>query len=584
MKKLFRQRDRIEEADLEKGLKNLIYDGICSQTMGVLTGGAFLVAFALQLGASNFVIGFFAAIMPLCQLLQIPSILLVEKFRNRKALVVIPVIVARSAWLVVPFLPFLFPEPARVPMLVGLLFWYFALSVPAGCAYNSWIRDLIPEERFGKFFGKRWAVITFAGAILTLAASFGIAPLKAWTGSEILPYSLVFGVAGLVGISGSIFLCRTPEPKPEPSTTTSPWKMLAEPFRSADFRKLLFFTGPWNFALNMSAAFFGVYLLKNLGMPISTVIFLAVTSQFVNVFFFRIWGDLADRWNNRSALLVAGQLFFFSVLLWPFTTFPEKHDYTLALLILIHVLVGISTAGVNLCVGTLALKSAPKGKATAYLASNTVVAGIAATLGPLVGGLLGDFFEMREFKMGFTYTEVADGQEFSVPAFNLRGLDFVFLLSAILGAYAMHRLAFVREPSKSEEKLGLSVLFHETRKAVTHVSNVAGLRKLTYFPFEILVKGYGAGRAMVGFMAKPRKPLIERLFSDSPEVERQLESAETEPVAAIRRQFQKAIWVEDEEEGPGGPAVLRNPMKGLKTSQSLRPRLPFAPPFGQGTE
>tara|TARA_R110002096_G_scaffold393074_8_gene588111 strand:+ start:5061 stop:6629 length:1569 start_codon:yes stop_codon:yes gene_type:complete len=488
VKSLFRQQDTISENELERGLRNLILDGVCSQSMGVLTGGAFLVAFALQMGASNFVVGFFAAIMPLCQLLQIPSILLVEKFRKRKPLVVIPVIIARAAWLFVPFLPFWFPEAVRVPLLVALLFWYFALSVPAGCAYNSWIRDLIPEERFSSFFGKRWATITLAGAILTLLTSFAVAPLKAWTGSEIMPYSIILGLGGVLGIFGSVFLMRIPEPKAAPSTSQSPWELLAEPFRSPDFRKLLYFTGPWNFALNMAAAFFGVYLLKRLEVDISTVIFLAVSSQFVNVFFFKVWGNLADRWNNRSALLVAGQLFFFSVLLWPFTTMPEKHAYTLPLLILIHVLVGISTAGVNLCVGNLALKSAPKGKATAYLASNTVVAGIAATLGPLLGGLLGDFFVQSELKFTLSYTQLAEGATIDVPTFNLRGLDFVFLLSAIVGAYAMHRLAYVKESSRSTDPLGLPSFFHETRKAMAHVSNVAGLRKLTHFPFEVIMK------------------------------------------------------------------------------------------------
>ena len=482
----FRQESNITEAKLERGLKNLILDGICSQTMGVLTGGAFLVAFALELGASNFVVGMFAAIMPLCQLLQIPSILLVEKFRNRKALVVLPVLISRCAWIVIPFIPFWFPEPLRIPSLVLLLFWYFAGSVPAGCAYNSWIRDLIPEERFSGFFGKRWAIITFAGAVLTLLASFAVQSLKELTESSILPYSLILGVGGVIGIFGSLFLYLTPEPVNTRGEYQSPWEMLAEPFRSADFRKLLYFTGPWNFALNMAAAFFGVYLLKRLEMPISTVIFLAVSSQFVNVFFFRIWGNLADRWNNRGALLIAGQMFFFSVLIWPFTTMPEKHAYTLPLLIVIHVLVGISTAGVNLCVGNLALRSAPKGKATAYLASNTVMAGIAATLGPLVGGILGDRFEASELKFSLTFTQLSQGAVTEVPALNLRGLDFVFVLSALLGVYAIHRLAYVKEPTKSTEPLGLESFFHETRKAVVHVSNVAGLRKLTYFPFEVL--------------------------------------------------------------------------------------------------
>ena len=485
---LFEQKENVTDTELEKGLKNLILDGVCSQSMGVLTGGAYLVAFALQMGASNFVVGFFAAIMPLCQLLQIPSILLVEKFRKRKPLVVFPLIVARAAWLVVPFLPFFFPEPVRVPMLVFLLFWYFALSVPSGCAYNSWIRDLIPENRFSSFFGRRWATITLVGAVLTLAASFAINPLKNWTGSEIMPYSIFLGVGGVIGILGSVFLLRIPEPKPQASTSQSPWALLAEPFKSPDFRKLLYFTGPWNFALNMAAAFFGVYLLKRLNMSISTVIFLAVASQLVNVFFFRVWGNLADRWNNRSALIVAGYLFFLSVLIWPFTTMPEKHAYTLPLLILIHVLVGISTAGVNLCVGNLALKSSPKGKATAFLASNTVVAGIAATLGPLVGGILGDAFEQSELKFTLTYTRLADGGAIDVPAFNLRGLDFVFIISVLVGMFAIHRLAYVKESSKSTDPLGLPNLFNETRKAMAHVSNVAGLRKLTSFPFEILMK------------------------------------------------------------------------------------------------
>ncbi len=250
-------------------------------------------------------------------------------------------------------------------------------------------------------------------------------------------------------------------------------------------RPLRFF---WIFALNMAVAFFGVYLLKRLNQDISTVIFLAVASQFVNVFFFRIWGNLADRWNNRSALIVAGQLFFFSVLLRPFTTMPEKHDYTLAILILIHVLVGISTAGVNLCVGNLVLKSAPKGKATAFLAANAVVAGIAATLGPLTGGWLGDLFEHSELKFTLTYSKLTEGEAIDVPALNFRGLDFVFLLSAIVGSFAVHRLAYVEESAKSTDRLGLDTLFHETRKAMAHVSNVAGIRRLTHFPYELLVK------------------------------------------------------------------------------------------------
>ena len=486
---LFRHQSEIDGPQLERGLKMLVYDGICSQVMGVLTGGAFLVAFALELGASNFVVGSFAAIMPLCQLLQIPGIFLVEKTGHRKALVVLPVIFGRLVWLIIPILPWMVPSAFQVESLVLLLFWYFGVSSIAGCSYNSWMRDFIPESRYGSFFSHRFAVITFVGAVLTLVASFGVEPIRAWSGSNTIPYSVMLGIGGLIGLVGAVFLWRVPEPAPPPHEKTSPFKMLAEPFRSADFRRLLRFMGPWNFAINMAAAFFGVYLLRRLEMPISTVIFLAVASQLVNVFFFKIWGTLADRWSNRAALIVAGQLFFLSLLLWPFTTMPEKHAGTLPILIIIHVLTGISTAGVNLCAGNLAMLSAPKGKATSFLAANAVVAGIAATIGPLVGGYMADKMADVQVRIDLSYTSALGKVEPSeIPAIILQGLDFVFLAAVIVGFYSIHRLAYVREESHTAEPLGLPVLFNETRRAMDHVSNVAGLRKLTYFPFELLTR------------------------------------------------------------------------------------------------
>lgn len=70
----FAVKDTLTEEEIQSGLKNVIKDGLASQTMITLTGGVFLVAFALKLGASNQIIGLLAAIPPLAQLIQIPSI------------------------------------------------------------------------------------------------------------------------------------------------------------------------------------------------------------------------------------------------------------------------------------------------------------------------------------------------------------------------------------------------------------------------------------------------------------------------------------------------------------------------------
>ena len=60
----FKTEETLSEDQVQSALKNIIKDGVASQAMGILTGGAFLVAFAVKLGASNLVIGLLAAIAP----------------------------------------------------------------------------------------------------------------------------------------------------------------------------------------------------------------------------------------------------------------------------------------------------------------------------------------------------------------------------------------------------------------------------------------------------------------------------------------------------------------------------------------
>ncbi|MBU4457255.1 MAG: MFS transporter, partial [Candidatus Omnitrophica bacterium] len=84
----FKVKENITEEELKRGLMSVTVDGVMSHLMGVLTGGVFLVAIALKLGASNFQIGLIAAIPPLMQLVQLPAIFLIEKFRSRKTVAV----------------------------------------------------------------------------------------------------------------------------------------------------------------------------------------------------------------------------------------------------------------------------------------------------------------------------------------------------------------------------------------------------------------------------------------------------------------------------------------------------------------
>ena len=502
-----RPKDTLDEADVRYGLRMLLIDGILGQTMIVLFGGAFLVAFALLLGASNRVIGLLAAIGPAAQMLQLPVVWLVEKVRARKFLVVGSLVLSRLFIVVVALLPWFVPQPARLGLFLGALVCFFALASISGCSFNSWIRDLVPEETMGRYFAKRMSIAVTVGALVSLAAAFGLDWYERAASAPLPGFSALFLIAAVVGMVDVYFLARIPEPRMAPGGGGGLLAALAEPLRDTNFRRLLLFLGSWHFAVMSAAPFFTVYLLLRLELSMSWVIGLAVFGQLMNVAFLGLWGRLADRFTNKSVLAVAGPLFMISVLMWPFTTMPDRHMFTVPLLILIHALSGMSAAGVILGTGNIALKSAPRGSATAYLATVALVSGLAATLSPILAGFAADWFADKELGLTLTWLQSEPvARAVHLPALSFSGLDFLFAISFILGLYAMHRLLGVQEQGEVDDKAVRAELYAQMRRTARGVSSAVGMRQLTAFPFVAFRSTVGRLGARMGDGAGPPSP------------------------------------------------------------------------------
>ena len=369
------------------------------------------------------------------------------------------------------------------------VFAYFSIGSVTGCAFNSWIRDVIPEKVLGRFLAKRLAVAMGVAVGIGLLAAFGIDYVKDHDLNELGAYSVLFAVGAAAGLIGASYLAMIPEPTMAPPAHDNLFSVLKQPFQDKNFRKLLIFLATWNFAVNFSAPFFAVYMLKRIGVSMSVVLILMILSQVMNVVSFRIWGRLADRFSHKSVLAVSGPIYLISVLLWPFTTMPDAHAFTVPLLVLIHALAGLSLSGVTLCSGGIALKAAPRGTATAYLATNSLISGGAATLAPIVAGLAADGFETQHISVNLQWiSELGQHHEMAMPALNLGGLDFLFVATIIFGLYSVHRLSAVEERGEVKESIILMELHGEIRSIVRSMSTVAGLRNLTYFPYMRLRK------------------------------------------------------------------------------------------------
>jgi MFS family permease len=207
-------------------------------------------------------------------------------------------------------------------------------------------------------------------------------------------------------------------------------------------------------------------------------------SQVFNFLFLKIWGRYTDRFSNKSVLAISGPLFIFSILAWTFTTMPEKYFLTIPLLVVIHIVMGLSSAGVSLASGNISLKLAPKGQATVYLATNTIVNSIAAGIAPILGGKFADFFSSRELDWTLKYTSPRG--EFVLPTLSLQQWDFFFAFAFLIGLYALHRLAMVKEQGEVEEKIVAQELFTEVRSQVRTLSSVEGVRQMVSFPISVV--------------------------------------------------------------------------------------------------
>jgi len=464
-------------SNLDRTFRLVLYDALASEAMSSLTTGVFLAGFMVQLGASNLAIGLLAAVPFAVQFLQLPAVVLVERIRRRRTICTWAAGIGRSFLLVAAAVPFLGANVA-IAVLVGAVALYQALAAIAGCAWNSWMRDLVPETDFGRFFGRRSTATT---ALATAVALLGGLLIDGWKrhvpGDPAIAYSALFAASAVFGFFGVWLLSITPEQPMPPVARHAPiFTLLTTPFLDRNFLRLMVFLSSWNFAANLAAPFFAVYMLKTLGYAMTTIIALTMASQLSNIAALGLWGNLIDRFSSKAVLQISAPLFLACTLGWTFTGLAWIGSATLYLLVAIHVLMGIATAGVALASANIGMKLSPAGQATAFLAASSVVSATCGAVAPVIGGLCADFFAARQLTLAFTWTGSADAV--TIQVLNFHSWTFFFGLACVVGLFSLHRLSFVQETAGTTDKLLVRDLLLEARRSIQSLSSAAGLLRV----------------------------------------------------------------------------------------------------------
>lgn len=470
-------------AALRSSEKWIMRNGVGIQVMETMAVGAFLTALAVQLGASNLTIGALAAIPHLSQLAQIPGVYAVDRLGDRKRVYLWSGWVARPMFLVIALAAWLLTPDVALGVILGA----FAIRYIAGAflqvSWSSWMRDLVPDSEMGRLFGKRQQRMIGIGIALSLVGAGFIDLWRLYVDQPVtIAYGIVYTLAFIGGVYAVICARHIHEPPLQPVEDEGLFTRLREPFRHDNYRRLIRFLASWNFAINLAAPFFTVHMLKQLQLDLFWVIGLGILSQISAYLTVSRWGRIADRFNNKSVLRVCGTAFVLAIFGWTFTTFPDVHAGTVPLLIIIHVITGIATAGVNLASGNIALKLAPTGNATAYLASSSMVNAMAGGVAALCGGAFADLFATWELTLTFNWHDTT--RDLAVEALSFTHWDFFFFFATVIGLYALHRLSLVNEEGDVKNSIVLGLMMRSARQSLRNLSTIAGLRAGSSFDLD----------------------------------------------------------------------------------------------------
>lgn len=425
----------------------LIQQGILWSLYYGLTS-AFLIAFALALGASNTVIGIAGALPYLAAILaQVPGAKLVEIY-SRLHINIILTFTSRLLWIPIILIPFFF----KTHPLITLLVYFFLVQFTEWITNPAWVSlagEFVPIKHRGKYFAKR---NMFMGIFGMTASVIGAAYLDLFPKTSYTGFSTMFLIGMLFGLWSSYLYVRMKE---------KPYKdekhhRIAEFFEiKGEFKKLVGIIMFFNFAFMISSPFFIVYMLKNIEMSYTLVMVSFAIGGLAKILSHPHWGRVSDKIGDKPVAIFS----IFGTALVPFLYLFATKD-TLWMVFVAQIVSGIVWAGVDLSVFNLVLDFSHQHR-TIKVAKYVMLTSIPLILAPIVGGLIADKL-----------------------VFILSGIPLVFGISFLLRATSATFMFSIKEP-RIKERHKLGEIIHEiaTIHPIQGIGNtISGIKKVFRTP------------------------------------------------------------------------------------------------------
>lgn len=401
---------------IRRTLSLSVFEGSLTQAFLNWTTGSVLIGYMLHFGATPTHLGLVASVPLLAQISSPFAAWLASYAARLKAVTIVLALVGRGLWILAALLPQFVSGHLLISLLIVLVAISSFFQASVGTLWASWMGDVIPQKRRGRYFGFRTGVVGLVGMLTNLAAGWFLDIVAAPINFQVV---LSVGVlSAVIGIALLPFHHEPPRKKhPHPLKET-----LQIPWRDLNFRKFLMFGIYWNASVMIAAPFVMPYFLDQLQMSFTQVAIWSAIAAVTALGSTVVWGRVADEYGNKAVLQIGT---FLVGLLLPLTWILATPGNLWPIWIS-AAFDAIAWGAVGPAIFNLALVSAPKEDRLPYIAMFSLVTGIAGFLGGVLSGPL------------FTL--------FQVTSFSIRGYDWTayHTLFALSGLLRMQAWRFVR--------------------------------------------------------------------------------------------------------------------------------------------
>jgi MFS family permease len=189
--------------------------------------------------------------------------------------------------------------------------------------------------------------------------------------------------------------------------------------------------------------------MKKMGLSITYIIGYNIISQICSILTVRMWGRFADNYSNKTIIALAAPLYVLTLGAWVYVGIYTHAYMNLLLLLVIHAVMGISNAGINLSLTNISLKLSPSEESVVYLSTKNIITALFSFIAPLIGGYLADYFGTRSISINAAYK--GPHWQKVVHLLELHELNFLFLIAAVLSLIAIELLVQVKETGEVEK-------------------------------------------------------------------------------------------------------------------------------------